>query len=628
MCGIAVIVKKNIKEKASKQRLLNLQTGMKHRGPDSSGLFIENGIGLSMVRLAIVDQETGDQPIWNEDHSICTVCNGEIYNYKEHRDFLIRKGHTFSTGSDVEIVLHLYEEYGVECVRYLEGIFAFAIWDQKREFLFVARDQIGVKPLFFLETNDEFVLCSEISSLLKAYEGSLPIQLGSLSEYHSLRFVSGKRTLIEGVEKIPPAHYAIISDGSLTLQPYWNPSPEKMAITPKKLPSLVLMDLFEKAVKSQETVDVNAGLFLSGGLDSSILLHLQEKLYHQIPHTFTVGFEKPKLPASVSEYDEIDHAKKVAQYYRAQNTAMIYSAEQVLLELPRIIADLDEPIADPTSIPLWFVCRLAKERGCKVVYSGEGLDELFYGYAVYNQAHVLERLQKVPVSVREFMLRFTMKYNLLGRGLLNRSLLPTEEWYQGVGGIFTSEEKQRLFADGLWERKPLKKGDNGSKQWEDSQSIMDKMASFDFHNWLPDNTLAKSDKISMAHSLELRVPFLNRDIVEFALSLPENVKRRGNMGKYVVREAFKNNLCKKVFKRRKTGFPVPVSPWIFGEWNDYVCSLLLDPRAKTRHIYKTEEVERLLSSDDRHRERAGRLLWAMLTLELWLQNHSNVTMAY
>jgi asparagine synthase (glutamine-hydrolysing) len=630
MCGIAVVISKNKTAYHYADIMRQMLTKMNHRGPDGQGEFVSEEIVLGMVRLAIVDHDGGQQPLWNEDKSICVFANGEIYNYSALRESLIRKGHHFQSLSDVEVLVHLYEEYGVQFLEHIQGIYAFAVWDLKQNRLMVARDRTGVKPLYWMETKDAILFSSEMNALLSMPLKPYRMDLNALSEYHGLRFVTAPRSIINGINKLPPAHWALITNGLMTVQKYWKPQ-TAAATVGSASSARQLLDLIQRAVISQEAPEVKSGLFLSGGIDSSALIALQTSNYQMQPLTLTVGFDKPAELASVQEYDELREAQRTADIFDAEHVSKRYSAEEVLSELPQIVAALDEPVADPTAIPLWFVSRMAKDAGCKVVYSGEGLDEIFYGYSVYSHADWLQFFGKLPAGARKFALKWIEKWRLPGKGLLNRSLRPISEWYQGIGGAFTPQEKRGLFSSMALEQLPSDEAVFPNRGFSEhpSRSILKKMADFDFQAWLPDNTLAKSDKISMANSLELRVPYLDHPIIEFAEQLPVHLKRRGKVGKLAVREAFQKILPQEIINRPKIGFPVPITAWIFGEWRDFVGDILLNNGSYTRELYNRSEIEKLLHGHyPMRRGRAGRLLWTLLTLELWMRAHPQVSMGF
>ncbi len=659
MCGIAaVLLKKNIYGNALQQlpadklqifkddlrmtrnSLGNLKDNIdsmveaiEHRGPDSVGTYIGDEIALGMARLAIVGGDSGVQPIWNEERTIAVICNGEIYNYHQLHSDLEVNGHTFSTASDVEVIVHLYEQYQENCIRYLEGTFAFVLWDKVQGKLIAARDRLGVKPLYFAETENRFLFASEIRALLSEPDVSAQLDQTGFTEYHTFRFVPGEKTVVAGIQKLEPAEFVVIQPGlGLIHSSYWSAAEiREPSVTraPYKQKVRQLKQKLYDAVLSQEASYTNSGILLSGGLDSSALLAMHYRLFGQTPETFTVSFTQPRDKTEICEYNEIDNASSVARFFEANHISECYTPKQVLASLPRIISDLDEPIADPTAIPLWFACKLAHQSGVKVLFSGEGLDELFNGYSVYRQVYWLSALNRVPKAVRKLMLYVHKRLCIPGTGVLQKSLSPVADWYQGVGGAFQEHELKELLTDETIRMlkmdetrayanrvlKPIQNMENHK-----SQDLLRQMTLFDLNAWLPENTLTKSDKISMAHSIELRVPFLDRQIVEFALKMGRREKIHGKTGKWIVRSALADIVPKEVLNRKKAGFPVPLSAWMFNEWRDFVLSTLLNPNAETRAIYNPSFIEGLFKTPEKGRRRAARLLWILLCFELWETN--------
>ena len=472
MCGIAVMVPKSNFDRPQPKVLHDMLARLEHRGPDGAGAWMNDRIGLAMRRLAIVGGDSGEQPIWNEDHSVAVVCNGEIYNYKRVREQLEQEGHRFSGESDVEVIVHLYEKYQADCVHYLEGTYAFAVWDDVRQSVLVVRDRVGVKPIYFAETSEAFLFASEIGALLAHHELSTDLGDVGLALYHTFRFVPGTHTVLDKIHKLAPGQLAVIHHGRLQLRSYWQPfvgasvsADGDKQVTGKheveqaaahrltastRSPSLEqeiqrAQELLFDAVQSQVAPAVKASVLLSGGLDSTALLAMMKKATGEAQHTLTVGFERPHGFAERREYSELDQAEDVAHVFGSHHQAELYSAAEVLDKLPQIIRDLDEPVADPTAIPLWFVSKLAKEAGNRVVFSGEGLDELFNGYDVYRQVRWNQRLEWIPQAVRSEALDLLERFGLPGQGALRRSLQPLWAWYQGIGGTFSQSEQRKLF---------------------------------------------------------------------------------------------------------------------------------------------------------------------------------------
>jgi asparagine synthase (glutamine-hydrolysing) len=457
----------------------------------------------------------------------------------------------------------------------------------------------------------------------------LNFDMQGFSDYHTFRFVPGSNTILRDIKKLKPAQYLVIQQNRINNGFHWTPNfslPAEKKNDSIKKKIHTLRSLIVNAVKSQFAYEVKAGIFLSGGLDSSTLLAIHHMFFREPIDTFTVSFEPPSIPVDANQYHEIDHAAHVAKAFSSNHITEVYSAQQAMEALPSIIGRLSEPIADPTVIPLWFVSRLASQAGCRVVFSGEGIDELFNGYKVYKQTHWLRALQFVPRPIRKFGLSFLNQFNLPGQNILKKTLSNTWEWYQGVGGLLTLQEKKQLLQKEIWNQiqnqNPYEQVEKLMNPVRDG-SFLQQMTSFDVLAWLPENTFVKSDNISMAHSIELRVPFVDNRMVDYALLIEDHLKLRGNTGKWIVKQSVKDLLPSSVLKRRKNGFPVPITAWIFNEWRDYVMTTLLDPNSFTRNFYKKEEIIKLYNTPKKGQGRAARLLWALLTLELWCQAQVN-----
>jgi asparagine synthase (glutamine-hydrolysing) len=635
MCGIAAVVTESNSMTQTNLVLQEMIQRLKHRGPDGSGIHVDGRIGLGMTRLAIVGGASGMQPIWNERKTIAVICNGEIYNYQTLRAELQEQGHVFSTDSDVEVVVHLYEEHRTECVRLLEGTFAFVLWDADRNEMLACRDRVGVKPLYYTWVGNDLLLSSEIQAFLAHPSVQVDINPLALTMYLGFRFVPGTETLMHGVFKLPPAHFAVLRSGKLTVLPYWKPLPAARTSVPSRRRHRlqvsgekygVLRDRLIDAVASQLAPGVTSGVLLSGGLDSTALVALQKLVSGKSPTTYTVAFDRPHGWAKPEDYTELQEAMAVARTFESEHVSEQYSAKAVLEVLPRIMEGLDEPIADPTAIPLWLVSRLARQSGCRVIYSGEGLDELFNGYEAHRQVQWIRKLRRIPVGWRTFGAVIANRLGLPGQGVLRRSYEPIWKWYQGIGGTFTEQERKELMAQRLhWsDGQRMERYVQSLLADYEGTSPLTQMTYFDVMAWLPENTLTKSDKVSMAHGIELRVPFLDKHVVEHAFQFADNEKLRGKYGKYAVRQALSEVVPEWVLRRPKAGFPVPISAWLFGEWKDYVETTLLDRGASTAGLFRGEQIEKLFQAPAKQQRRAARLLWNLFTLEMWYRNQRSV----
>ncbi len=649
VCGVAAVLLKwgaqgeqdtalgpmNCIQNQASQDLQDMLEVLVHRGPDGTFVESRDKIAFGMTRLTIVGGDDGKQPIWNEDGSIGLVCNGEIYNYQQLRRRLVAQGHRFSTRSDVEVIVHLYEAYGEAFVHHLRGIFALILWDEGKQILLAARDRLGVKPLYYHETATAFYFASE----LKALQGVLPGLRGDgqgLALYHAYRFTPAPHTPLSHVYKLSPGFLAKVEWGKLSTISYWQPVLPTLTKQAKgrKLADRwqrrdTLRGLLRDAVTIQMAPGVTSGVFLSGGLDSTALLAMQRELGEK-SLAWTVGFEQPAdlLRGAVrQEYDEMAEARSVADHFGVRHHNEVIAAREVWDLLPQIIADLDEPVADPTALPLWFVCRMAQSDGARVVFSGEGLDELFAGYEVYQQVAWLRRLRRVPRAWRLTVMHELERRNLAGSGVLGRSLHPVWAWYRGVSGAFTEAEVRELFhgfgsglhheIQSLIDLDPAQGYARRVLAPVAQHDVLTQLLYFDIKSWLPDNTLSKSDRISMAHGLELRVPFLDDHLVDFALQLPVGDKLRGKVGKALIRQALAGLVPEFVLHRKKAGFPVPISSWLFGEWQTWAKERLLDSQSLTGMWHQHQAVERLFLAEGSARRRSARLIWTLLTLEMW-----------
>ncbi len=631
MCGIAGLISKTVgfaRPGSARDDLDHMLTTMQHRGPDGRGAFVRGNVAMGMVRLAIVDPEGGDQPLWNEDRTVALVCNGEIYNAAALRSSLTQRGHEFRTQSDVEVIIHLFEEYGDHCFHMLEGIFAAAIWDKRRRSVYLVRDRVGVKPLYYADSGAQFAFASEVGALAGLPRASGAIDGQALDDYHAFRYALRERTVYRGIRRLLPGQYAVVRSDGLHLAAYWSPHcmPTKWSRRQavRSRPD-DLRALMYGAVESQLAHSVKSAVLLSGGLDSSALLAMRGNWIERGADTaITVVFDSPKNGADRVEYSELEQARRVARTLDCTHLTRTVGAHEALEALPAIVSALDEPIADPTAIPLWFAARLARQHDCKVVYSGEGLDELFAGYDIYGHAQWMSTLDLTPRALRARLRDWLARHNVRGAGVLERSLGDVASWYQGVGGVFTQSELQSLL------QSPPSPHDISRRvqsvlKGRRTLTQLQQMTLFDIATWLPDNTLAKSDKIAMAHSVELRVPYLDNRIVDFALACPDEQKWNGR-GKHVVRQALSGVVPGWVLRRRKAGFNIPISAWMFGEWNGYARDMLLGRAARTASLYDQKDIARLLQTPPAGQERAGRLLFTLLMFELWLRGNARASL--
>jgi asparagine synthase (glutamine-hydrolysing) len=626
MCGIAGILEFGAEARVDPGVLRRMCDVMAHRGPDDDGFFIQGKIGLGMRRLSIVDLSTGHQPISNEDGSLWIVFNGEIYNHRALRERLITRGHQFRTQSDTESIVHLYEEYGTNCVEHLRGMFAFAIWDVKQQSLFVARDRLGIKPLYYRLTPKSFIFGSEIKVLL-AYPGATPeLNRGALPEFLSFGYLSGDESFYNGVRKLMPGHRLEIDQrGNPHVEQYWD-----LALTPEEKTHdeefyvKSYRELLEGAVESHLMSDVPLGVFLSGGLDSSAVAALMTRIRREPVETFSVGY-------SEQTYSELPYARTMAQHLNSVHHEVFVSREDFFGALPNLIWHEDEPIVWPSSVSLFFVAQLARER-VKVVLTGEGSDETLAGYSRYAfilKNTAFDRFYRglvpsgVRSSVRDFIATSSW-INASARRKLSHTFLGRdgESWasfyFDNFFSAFNQRDQSDLLADDF--RDEILTGSayrNVLGYWEKSSGeLLQRLLYTDIKTYLVE-LLMKQDNMSMAASIESRVPFLDHVLVEWATRVPASVQIQGPSGKWILKKAMEDLLPPSIINRRKLGFPTPWSGWLGGSQLDSIEQLLLESRTMNRGLLKRAAVERLFREHRaQYRDHYDRI-WRLLNLELW-----------
>ncbi|KAA5808001.1 asparagine synthase (glutamine-hydrolyzing) [Thermoanaerobacterium thermosaccharolyticum] len=592
-----------------------------HRGPDDEGTYFKNYTALGMRRLSIIDLKSGHQPIHNEEKDIYVVFNGEIYNFQSLRTDMIIKGHKFYTSSDTEVIVHLYEEYGDEFVSYLNGMFAICIWDEKNRKLLLARDRLGIKPLYYTFKNNTIVFGSEIKSLLKCKIVDAELNYSKIGALLSYRYVPGTETMFKDIFEVMPGNILIYSNKKFKIKKYWdiefkdNPDiGEEFYYANKTL------TLIDSSISKRIVSDVPIGIFLSGGLDSTIILSEVSKFYDKTIKTFSVGFEKPKSKTDINDYSELALSKRTANYYGTEHYEFIIKPDDVINDIKNIIWYMDEPLSDPTAIPLYYLSKFAKNY-VKVVLSGEGADEIFAGYTVYKEPYAVNKYNQMPKFLKDLIesLSSRMPTNF-GKDFLRRAKLPISKRYRGVGMTFKDDEISTLLSGDLYALwlKDMKNDKYLNSfyhmpQWKDEVS---QMLYFDQKVWLPKDVLIKSDKMTMANSIELRVPFLDYRIVEFASSIPSSLKYRGNNEKYILKKAFKDTLPSFVLNRKKNGFPVPLSSLLNLEFKNFAKDILLSQKSLSRGYFNKQYIENLFKKYNSTSYK-GRQIWLLLTFELW-----------
>lgn len=578
-----------------------------HRGPDSAGKFIDSNIALGFRRLSIIDLAEGDQPMFNEDKSLVLVFNGEIYNFKDLRAELTAAGHTFANNSDSEVLLHGYEEWGCDLVARLRGMFAFAVFDRRDNSLFAARDMFGIKPFYYTFMGGSFIFGSEIKSFLDHPEFKKELNEEALGHYLSFQYSPCEETFFKGVYKLPPAHYFTLKDGKMEKIRYWKPEFEA---TDGVLEYFA--DLTDKAVResveAHKIADVEVGSFLSSGIDSSYIAEAAH-----VDKTFTVGFESP----DGDRYNEIHFAKSFADTIGVENISKVITPEEYWGNFGKIQYHMDEPLADPAAIALYFVSKLASEH-VKVVMSGEGADELFGGYRIYQEPITLTVYDKLPFCVRRIISKIC-EYLPQKHGInyLVRRGKTVEERFIGNANIFSVKERNKILKSDRAKSalSPKFLCDKFYDEVKDKDAVT-KMQYLDINMWLMGDILLKADKTSMANSLELRVPFLDKRVMEFAATIPTKCRVNTVTTKLALRKAAEKTLPKLTAEKDKLGFPVPIRVWLKEEkyYNTVKEAFQSDVAEK---YFETESLVALLELHKSGKQDVSRKIWTVYTFIVW-----------
>ncbi len=625
MCGIAGIFEFGRDARASAAALREMCGAITHRGPDDEGFYTDAALGIGMRRLSIVDVAGGHQPISNEDGSLWIVFNGEIYNHLELREQLLARGHRYRTHSDTETVIHLFEEYGADSVEHLRGMFAFAIWNRDTRTLFIARDRLGIKPLYYNLTPERLLFGSEIKALL-AHGGARPeFNRASLPEYLAFGYLSAEESFYKGILKLLPGHTMTVTpDGKADIRQYWDLDASKPHESRDESYYVrSYRELLEGAVQSHLMSDVPLGVFLSGGVDSSAVAALMTKLRREPVETFSVGYTE-------QSYSELPFARTVSDHIHSHHHEVLVSESDFFGALPHLIWHEDEPIVWPSSVSLYFVARLARE-SVTVVLTGEGADETLAGYTRYaftlkNAAMDRGYRSVIPSIVRRGLRNSIANSSLLGSTLrrkLEHTFLAKDggSWASFYFDNFFSafneaEQKGLLTGEFAKEAVPATAYKNVLDYWEHSSGeILQRLLYTDIKTYLVE-LLMKQDNMSMAASIESRVPFLDHVLVEFATRIPREVQIRGLAGKGILKKAVQDLLPPSILYRRKLGFPTPWGGWLSGQRLQSIRQLLLEPRSLDRGYFRREAIEKLFDEHLAQRDNYDRI-WRLLNLELW-----------
>lgn len=608
MCGfVGVFNHRPLSETTEQEELIKQMNRLiVHRGPDDEGYFHDEHVGFGFRRLSIIDVEHGKQPLSYEDEKYWIIFNGEIYNYVELKEELVKKGYTFSTDSDTEVLLATYRHYKEEAASKLRGMFAFLIWDKEVQQLYGARDPFGIKPLYFTQMDEQVYFASERKSLMAVNENIL-FDETSLQQYMSFQFVPEPNTLDQKVHKVEPGHQFILRPGQeIEFKTYWKVQFKPEQTQEEKLIEEV-RDAIYDSVKVHMRSDVPVGSFLSGGIDSSFIVSVAKELHPELK-TFSVGFQQ-------DGFSEVDVAKETADKLGLQNFSAVISPEEYMNELPKIVWHLDDPLADPAAIPLYFVAKEAKKQ-VTVVLSGEGADELFGGYNIYREPLSLKPFESVPSMLKKLLLRLArlMPEGMKGKSFIVRGCTPLEERYIGNAKIFEEPVKKNL----LKHYDPsITYRDVTKTYFEESAGYSDinKMQYVDIHTWMRGDILLKADKMTMANSLELRVPFLDKVVFEAASKIPEELKTKDGTTKYLLRKAAEGIVPDHVLNRKKLGFPVPIRHWLKNEMNAWAKDIIKN--SQTDEYINKQYVLDLLNEHCAGKADHSRKIWTVLIFMIW-----------
>jgi asparagine synthase (glutamine-hydrolysing) len=604
--------------------LLRRMTGsMAHRGPDDEGFYIRNGVGLGHRRLSIIDLSTGKQPIANEDGSVVVVFNGEIYNFESLRDSLLGKGHVFKTRSDTEVLVHSYEEYGEDFLQKLRGMFAFALWDDRNRTLLLARDRLGIKPLYFSTSPDWILFSSEIKGILQDAEfGSPEVNPEAIDSFLRCYFVPGQETIFRKIRRLLPGWYLKVSNGQIAERQYWDLKFGTkyyglgMDVLKHKLDSLL-----RETVRGHMLSDVPVGFLLSGGVDSTALLSYAVNETNKNISTFTVGFSGQNFA------DEREYARMAARKYGTRHFDMTISSGDFQDFLPAYVWHMEELVCEPPAIALHYITKFASDY-VKVLISGEGGDEAFAGYPNYATYPIIGRMGQFVGPFRKPLSK-VLKYfveNFKGGKYKKYGYVFGEEankcYYSRTSGPFTlfNERWETIYSDYM---KDIHFNNSGFNSIFDNyflnlkdNSDLDKFLYVDSKTWLPDDLLIKADKITMANSVELRVPFLDHEIMEFAANIPPKYKVNGKTTKFIMKETFKGLIPNEILFRKKTGFPVPYEIWLRNELKASIKDILLDPKSLGRGYFNRIELENIIH-DNNGNGSYSKEIFSLLVLEIW-----------
>ncbi len=618
MCGICGIFSFGTGAPADRAQLERSARAMAHRGPDDEGIYLDGAVGLGNRRLSIIDLAGGHQPLANEDETVWITFNGEIYNYRELRAELESRGHRFRTSTDTEAVVHLYEDHGAAAVEHLRGMFAFALWDRRQRRLLLARDRIGIKPLFYRVEPGRIVFASEVRALRELVAGPLEIDPQAIYDFIGFRYIPAPGSFYRGIQKLLPAHVLIADANGARTERYWTIPPEDGGARSPAEYAEEVAGMLRESVRLRLVADVPLGAFLSGGVDSSAIVALMADLGARPLRTFSVGFAE-------TEANELPYAARIARRYATEHTAILIRPRDLADQLERLVAFRNEPLAEPTDVALYLMSKRAAQ-DVKVVLAGEGGDELFAGYPKYAADRLAGLVSALPQEATRALIRWLpYRQRRVKVALEALSITDAAERSATWFASFTREERERLFAPDF-----LAQVDTGHPARVFAQylseardrSPLKRMLYADLKVWLPDNLLLRGDLMTMAASIEERLPFLDHRLVELAARIPGRWLARGFRTKWLLKRALQPYLPAGTLGRRKAGFALPVGVWFRKTLQSMVADLTLSPQARSRQYFSPTTVETLVREHFNGVRDRQKQLWALVNFELWLR-HEN-----
>lgn len=608
MCGICGFVG-NV-EKNQHDILYKMMEKIKHRGPDSEGMFISDRAAIGFRRLSIIDLDNGSQPMKNEDESIVVTLNGEIYNYKEIREDLIKKGHVFKNNSDTEVIVHGYEEYGTDLLKHVRGMFAFTVWDSNTDTFFGARDFFGIKPFYYTHLDGKLIYASEIKAMLEHPAYKKEFNPDALEAYLSFQYSVLDETFFKGIYKLQPAHYMIFKDDKLTIKRYWDPKFEEDNNASLEQVVDNIDKIMDDSVQYHMVSDVEVGSLLSSGVDSSFLVSKFEGA-----KTFSVGFQN-------DHHNELAYAQKFSKHIGLENYRKTIDSEEYFGVVDKVQYYMDEPLADASAVALYIVDGLAAEQ-VKVVLSGEGADELFGGYNIYHEPKSLWMFKYIPKGLKKKIRNWAEDAkDFKGRNFLVRGCTPLEERFIGNAKRFTPKETEKILKNGSHGKNGYPKSITAPIYKKAKGSDFAKMQYIDINLWLIGDILLKADKMSMAHSLESRVPFLDKEVFNVAKKIPSYCKIHKKVTKYAFREAANKYIPQEVAQKKKLGFPVPITRWLREDkYYEQVEKAFKSESAA--QFFNTSEIMRLLKAHKSEKRDESKKIWTIYMFLLWYEIYFN-----